>query len=793
MRGKRLSTAYIFPILTVIFVIPILLTLFNAYQNKARLSAELDNSAEQLMNMAVASATDALWTYNEDSLIQVCDAIAEYKTVAMVNILDENNSVIYGVNKRGNEYAASQLYPMITRSVMYDGTKIGEIHIVDTAYYLHKKVREKILSGFLETIVISFIIWLIVYFFTRNITAAIDNIDSGVKAFAEGDRDVRIYVNDNHEIRRLADRINIMFQRIVASDIMLHENYLKLQNKEEALKVSEERYRYAVEGSNDAIWDWNLETNEYYVSARGAEILGEADNKVLDLETWISYIHETDKYSYEHFLHSFECDPDSYQEIQFRVIDSKGDVRWLFCRGKGILNKKKKLLRVSGFYTDITERIRAEEAIQHLAYNDTLTGLPNRAMLYEQCDKIFAEERFPLQNGAIIFMDLDDFKTINDTKGHTFGDQVLINLAAELKGKIKYDAIARIGGDEFIFILEDCDIRLVNKTAKEIVSLVHAPRTVKDYEFVLSCSVGIAMFPEDGTEIETLLMKADSAMYQAKVEGKNRYKFYEQSINDEMVKKIKLQNEIRQGIINKEFVVYYQPQVNIATEKINGVEALVRWQHPKRGLVMPGDFIDLAEETGLIIPLGEYVLRTACRQSMEWERAGLTGIMMSVNISVKQINSLNIVQDILDIIDEVQMVPEHLILEITESVAMENISKTVDIMNRLREEGITFSLDDFGTGYSSLNYLKNIPINHLKIDKQFVQSLQRQTFEEVVVKSIIEIAHRMELTVVAEGIETLEQKEALASYYCDMAQGYYYSRPIPIQEMEALLTNGLLY
>ncbi|BCJ99060.1 bifunctional diguanylate cyclase/phosphodiesterase [Anaerocolumna chitinilytica] len=787
MRGKRLSTAYVFPILMVIFVIPMMLTLLNAYQNKERLTLELESSTEQLMNMAVASATDALWTYNDDSLVQICDAIADYKRVAIINIMDENNNVIYGVNKTGKEYDDKQLYPAFTRYVMYEGIKIGNIHIVVTAYYLHEMVREKIMFGFYETIIISFIIWFIVYIFTRNVTAAIDNIDSGVKAFAEGDRNVRIYVNDSHEIRRLADRINIMFQRIVASDIMLHENYLKLQTKEEDLKASEERYRYAVEGSNDAIWDWNLETNDYYVSARGAQMIGEADNKEIDLETWISHIHEKDRFSFEYYLHNFECDPDSYQEIQFRVINIKGDIKWLICRGKGILNKKNKLLRVSGFYTDITERIRAEEAIQQLAYFDTLTGLPNRVMLYEQGDKIFAEVKFHLKNGAIIFMDLDDFKTINDTKGHTFGDQVLKNLANELKEKIKYNAIARIGGDEFIFILEDCDYEQVKIIAKEIVNLVHAPRIIKDYEYLLSCSVGIAMFHEDGVDIETLLMKADSAMYQAKVEGKNRYKFYDQSINDEMVKKIKLRNEIRQGIINKEFVVYYQPQVNIVSGKISGVEALVRWRHPIRGLVMPGDFIDLAEETGLIIPLGEYVLRTACRQSMEWERAGLTGIMMSVNISVKQINSLNIVQDILDIIDETHMIPEHLILEITESVAMENISKTIDIMNQLREKGITFSLDDFGTGYSSLNYLKNIPINHLKIDKQFVQNLQRQTFEEVVVRSIIEIAHRMELTVVAEGIETLEQKEALTSYNCDIAQGYYYSKPIPHQEVESFI------
>ncbi|MBP1757029.1 MAG: uncharacterized protein H6Q59_3427, partial [Firmicutes bacterium] len=282
----------------------------------------------------------------------------------------------------------------------------------------------------------------------------------------------------------------------------------------------------------------------------------------------------------------------------------------------------------------------------------------------------------------------------------------------------------------------------------------------------------------------TLLMKADSAMYQAKKQGKDQFKFYEQSINDQMVKRLQLQNEIRQGIINKEFEMYYQPQVDMSNGKVIGVEALVRWHHPVLGLLMPGHFIGVAEETGLIIPLGEEILRIACHQCAKWEKQGYHDITMSVNISAKQINKKNIIQDILDIIEETQMRPELLVLEITESIAMENIDTTVEIINCLKEKGITFSMDDFGTGYSSLNYLKNIPVNHLKIDKQFVQSLDQRNFEEIVIKAIIEIAHSMNLLVVAEGIETLAQKEKLIQYQCDLAQGYYFSRPIPRQEVD---------
>ena len=791
-QNKKLSTSFLYPIIFTVFVILMLLTVYDAFYNRERLIGELKTNADRILNISAAAAADAFWNFNEVSLSKIGDSISSYDEVAFVNILNENNEVVYEVRKEGPNYQDDNLYPVFIRAVFKDDIKLGEIRLGFTTYYLTQKVRNAIIAGFAKTIIVIVCILLLILLLSRNITASLDNVADGVKVFANGDRSRRISVKNNKEIRQLADRINHMFDVIVQTDEELKVNYLALQNKEEALRITEERYRYAVEGSNDAVWDWNLLTDEYYISSRGAQMIGLSENEEINLSLWTSFVHPEDIGQFEYYLESFKQKTSSYRQIQFRMIGSKGDIHWVFCRGKGILDHNKQLIRISGFYTDITERKTAEEAINHLAYYDVLTGLPNRAMLYEHINKIFIEHNHAPSGGALIFLDLDDFKTINDTQGHMVGDQVLVSIANEFKEEIECDAIARIGGDEFVIVKKDCDINQVTQLTNEIINLIRMPKVVDGNEFNLSCSVGIAIFPEDGTEIGTLLMKADSAMYQAKKQGKDQFKFYEQSINDQMVKRLQLQNEIRQGIINKEFEMYYQPQVDMSNGKVIGVEALVRWLHPVLGLLMPGHFIGVAEETGLIIPLGEEILRIACHQSAKWEKQGYHDITMSVNISAKQINKKNIIQDILDIIEETQMRPELLVLEITESIAMENIDTTVEIINCLKEKGITFSMDDFGTGYSSLNYLKNIPVNHLKIDKQFVQSLDQRNFEEIVIKAIIEIAHSMNLLVVAEGIETLAQKEKLIQYQCDLAQGYYFSRPIPRQEVELILQNGFL-
>lgn len=790
-QDRKLSTSFLYPIVLTVFIILMLLTIYDAFDSRRRLIDELNANADHILDISAAAAADALWSYNDVSLYKIGDAISNYQEVAYVTIRNEKNEIVYEKRKRGQNYQEQNLYPEFVHGVFKEDIRLGEIRLGFTSYFLTQKVTYAILGGVIKIILVNLCILLLILFLSRNITASLDNVVEGVKAFAKGDRSSRIFVKNNHEIKQLADRINHMFDVIIDTDEKLKENYVTLQNKEEALRITEERYRYAVEGSNDAVWDYNLLTDEYYISLRGTQMIGLSENEEITLALWSSFVHPEDSSQFEYFLDSFRQKPASYHQIQFRMIGSKGDIHWVFCRGKGILDQNKQLVRISGFYTDITERKKAEEAINHLAYYDVLTGLPNRAMLYEHINKIFMEQHRMSSSGVLIFLDLDDFKTINDTQGHMMGDQVLVSIAKDLEAEIKCDAIARIGGDEFVVVKKDCDIDTANKISNDIINIIREPRVINGHEFVVSCSMGIAIFPEDGTEIGTLLMKADSAMYQAKKQGKDQYKFYEQSINDQIVQKVKLQNEIRQGIANGEFVLYYQPQVNMITGSIIGVEALVRWLHPVLGVLPPSYFISIAEETGLIIPLGETILRTACRQSAEWEKSGYTNISMSVNISAKQINKKNIINDILRIIEETQMRPELLVLEITESIAMENIENTVEIIHCLKEKGISFSMDDFGTGYSSLNYLKNIPINHLKIDKQFVQSLHKQMFEEMVVKAIIEIAHSMKLIVVAEGIETLEQREILIKYRCDLAQGYYFSRPLPTQAVEAILRYNL--
>jgi len=790
-RTKKFSTAFLLPIILTVSIVLMLLTIFDAFVEKSQMIDELNKKAESMLNISSASAADAFWNYNDISLKKIGDTLSENKEVAEIRLIDEENNVVYETQKITKVYDQAYLYPEFEKKIMRDEIKIGEIQLVFTTYYLNKEITKTIIRGFVRTIFINMIIVFIIILLSRNITTAIDKIDEGVKAFSNGDAKNRIQLKNRHEIRRLADRINSMLDIIVESRIKLSENYQVLKKQEEELRVTEERYRYAVEGSNDAIWDWNLVTKQYYVSVRGLQMVGLSERDTMNLATLISFIHPQDRSHFKGFLKGFYSNSTRYGQVQIRVIGSKGEIRWIFCRGKGILNQEGKLIRVSGFYTDITERITAEEAINRLAYYDVLTGLPNRSMLFERLNNLFDEQIQTNYSAALLYIDLDNFKVINDTKGHATGDSVLVKIAEGLVTTLACDAIARIGGDEFVIIHKNCNEMGASELANETMNIINKTWNIEGYEFNISCSIGIAIYPQDGADINKLLMNADSAMYQAKEQGKNQFKFYDQRTNDIMVNKIEMQNDMRQGIINHEFVLYYQPQVDFISGYISAVEALVRWQHPVKGLLPPVEFIGIAEDTGLIIPLGEQILRAACQQSVRWESAGLRDISVAVNFSAKQINKKDIIHDIYRILEETGMRPELLDIEITESIAMENLENTIMIMNSLKEIGIKFSLDDFGTGYSSLNYLNNLPIDHLKIDKKFVQNMNQDNFEEVVVKAIIEIAHNMNLIVIAEGIETMDQYEIVMKFKGDRAQGYFFSRPVPSIELEGMMQRCL--
>jgi len=436
---------------------------------------------------------------------------------------------------------------------------------------------------------------------------------------------------------------------------------------------------------------------------------------------------------------------------------------------------------------DITEQKNHEELVRHLAYHDALTGLPNRLQHHDEMQKVLDHAALAHEKCAIMFLDLNDFKQINDSFGHAAGDEFLKEVASRLKSCLREeDAIARMGGDEFAVIIPNIqDMNDMNIITECIINTVKEPWSFCGNDFHIGTSIGIAIYPQDGEDGDTLLKCADMAMYMAKSRGDNEIYFYTADLQTAVLERISMENALHQTLARKEFVLHYQPQVDIDGHLI-GVEALLRWQHPTRGLLYPGDFLDLAEKAGLMVPIGEWVLRTACAQSVAWQVAGYPPITMAVNISATQFQSQIFLEMVSLALTETGLSPGLLELEITETVAMTNAELTTEITNSLQSMGIRQALDDFGTGYSSLKYLKMFKIDTLKIDKSFIQDVIGDPDSDAIVKAIIALSHNLQLEVVAEGVETKEQWHYLKQLHCQKLQGYYFSRPVPPHEVVKL-------
>ncbi|MEG3835780.1 EAL domain-containing protein [Microcoleus sp. B4-C5] len=431
-------------------------------------------------------------------------------------------------------------------------------------------------------------------------------------------------------------------------------------------------------------------------------------------------------------------------------------------------------------YMAVMQR-RVEAMIRHQASHDPLTGLPNRLLFNERLSLALASAH---QNGemlAVIFLDLDRFKNVNDTLGHPVGDLLLQSVSRRLTNCLRVgDSMARWGGDEFTVLLYNINTpEEATKICQLIIQSLSTPFDFEGLELYIKASLGIALAPYDGEDAETLLKNADAAMYKAKQKGRNNYQFYTQAIGSKVSEDLNLENHLYKALKNSEFVLHYQPQINLNTGKIVGMEALIRWQHPERGLIPPDRFIPLAEETGLICQIDEWVMRTACLQNRAWQLLGLPPMRIAVNLSARQFLQPHTVQTIAEILSETKLNPEYLEIEITESIAMTDVSFTVSVLQQLQDMGINISLDDFGTGYSSLWSLKNFPLNNLKIDKSFVADLVTGSSGATIVKLAIALGQGLNLQVIAEGVETAEQLAFLRSHKCDMGQGYFFSKPIP--------------
>jgi diguanylate cyclase (GGDEF)-like protein/PAS domain S-box-containing protein len=534
-------------------------------------------------------------------------------------------------------------------------------------------------------------------------------------------------------------------------------------------------------------WTKDLRTGKLTWSEEMCRIFGVEPHEVND-KTLRWFDHPEDAQAIDRLVASAQNELAPYS-VDHRILLTDGSVRYVQEQAEFTLDDEGRPIAITGSLLDVTQRKLAEEKLEHLAHHDGLTGLPNRVLLLERLSQTIAFAKRRVRMAAVLYLDLDRFKIINDTLGHGVGDELLKAVAERLSRAVRaIDTVARPGGDEFIIVLSDVanvdDVRLV---ADKIVSTFTDPFLVNDTEFFMSTSVGVSLYPDDGQDVDTLIKYADAAMYQAKDKGRNNVQFYTAAIHEATLRRLSLGGELRKALERDEFVVHYQPIVSVKSGAISGFEALVRWNHPTRGEILPDEFIPQAEESGLIVPLGERVLRAACAQQKEWERSGWIGGRVTVNISARQFQQRDLVGTVRKLVEELQNKPGTLELELTESLVMSDIDETMRALLELREMGVGISMDDFGTGYSSLSYLKNFPIASLKIDRSFIDELTVDAFDDAISSAIVTLAKSLDIRVIAEGVETQAQLLKLRRLGCDEAQGIYFSPPVPGPESLRLI------
>jgi len=564
---------------------------------------------------------------------------------------------------------------------------------------------------------------------------------------------------------------------------------LERKRMEVALRESEANLRQAQEITRLGRWELDLVSGRLTWSD-GIFALFEANRETFtaSYEAFLEYVHPDDRASVDQAYHE-SIEHKKPFEIEHRLLMKDGRIKWVGEIGRAEYDDAGRHIRSVGTVQDITERKLLENKLLTMAHYDTLTQIPNRTLFLEAATMGISHARRNRSQCAILFVDLDHFKNVNDTFGHSVGDELLKDTSVKLASCIREaDIMARFGGDEFIVLLNDLESgQNAQYIAERIREKLNVPRIIAGNDLFITASVGIAVYPNDGGFLEDLLKNADTAMYAAKESGGNKYCFFDHVMNKNAVTKMQMERGLRDASGKKEFALFYQPIVNVADGKVRGVEALLRWFKTEGGLAFPDEFIAIAEETGLIIPIGEWVLHEACRFNKQLVDAGYTDMVMSVNISVAQLRRKNLVDVVKSALDQSGLRPELLEVEVTESLFIESFDAAIEILNAIRALGVQVSLDDFGTGYSSLVHLQKLPIMNLKIDRLFIKEIAKDSDENAMIPAIIDLAHKLKLRVVAEGVETGVQLEKLLGNGCDYYQGYLFSKPIPADQVAAFL------
>jgi diguanylate cyclase (GGDEF)-like protein/PAS domain S-box-containing protein len=482
---------------------------------------------------------------------------------------------------------------------------------------------------------------------------------------------------------------------------------------------------------------------------------------------------------------------ESFKDFVYQIQATSGEMRTFSISGAPFYDARGEFLGYRGIGTDITDRVDAEKKIEFLAYHDALTGLPNRLLMQDRCEQAMAQaERYDTKV-ALAYLDLDNFKSINDSLGHDVGDLLLRKVALRIQECVRdTDTISRQGGDEFLVVLRDLsEVDAASTIMLKIMGRLQEPFEAQGQEVLTSVSMGAAIYPDDGKDFETLRKLADMAMYQAKNDGRNTYRFFDAAMNTEAGEHLFILNGLHHALVRNEFELHFQPQINLSSNQITGVEALIRWNHPELGQIAPARFIHIAEESGLIVPIGDWVLQEACRQAVAWQRAGLPEITMAVNLSAVQFKRGDVEQSVIRALEGSGFNPQRLELELTESTLIQNVESVLATVKRIKLLGVNISIDDFGTGYSSLSYLKRFDIDKLKIDQSFVRDLATDPEDAAIVRAIIQMARSLNLQTIAEGVESSEILHQLKVFKCDEAQGYLFARPVPASDIASLLTS----
>ncbi|MBV8519150.1 MAG: EAL domain-containing protein [Acidobacteria bacterium] len=557
---------------------------------------------------------------------------------------------------------------------------------------------------------------------------------------------------------------------------------------ETALRESEARYRLMAENSTDLISRTTGRGAFLYASDAVRSLLGYEPSELVGRSVF-EFVDRDDHYLIRRFTDTLQESPRS---VSYRAIRKDGTRVWFETTSRAIAGDDGAIAEIVSVSRDVSERRRAEEQIEYQAYHDALTGLPNRLLFRDRLTIALAHAKRKEMPLAVMFLDLDRFKYVNDTLGHSLGDELLRAIASRLRSVLRDgDTIARMGGDEFTILLADLQQPSdAAKIAQKLLEVVAQPVRVEGHELYVTTSIGIALFPNDGDTAETLLKSADSAMYRAKESGRSSYQLCTATMNLRAAERLSVEGALRRALDRDELVLYYQPLVHVATRQVAGVEALLRWNRPGSGVVPPATFIDIAEETRMIVPIGEWVLREACRQAKEWQKRGTPSLRVAVNLSPRQFQQSDLCDVVQRALDESGLAAHFLELEITETTAMMNTERSIATLADLRTLGVRIALDDFGTGHSSLSYLRRFPIDRVKIDREFIQDLEHSRSNRAIVASVVSMAHGLDLAVTAEGVETEEQVGFLRDQKCEEVQGYLFGRPVPPEQNEERRTQN---